>query len=190
MNCRSYNMLLEECKAAPKINNIKAHFELRQNCANNFKRRLQQRGDVTWHNNFAVVRDVYTYIIFPDKGFINITGIKSVCGTSEVISKFCKTFDLSEKDVFTELTIDNISSSGTFGRTINLDKLLQLINSAEKKEFTVHFDRNFYPGAFCKKIGFGTVTVFSSGKYVIVGPKCSETVTHLARLMYATICKL
>ena len=98
--------------------------------------------------------------------------------------------NLQNKHVESKLVIDNISASGDFHQTVNLVKLQQMINAGEYPNITTHFDRNFFPGAFCKIVGLGTVTVFQSGKFVIVGSKCQEHVDQVTKLMSAIINEL
>jgi TATA-box binding protein (TBP) (component of TFIID and TFIIIB) len=101
---------------------------------------------------------------------------------------------LARHDVKSEsVVVDNISASGDFRQRVNLTHLQQTLNCRNLKErnyFTVHFDRNFFPGAFCKTLGFGTITVFPSGKYVVVGAKCLEHITNIHREMTAVIATL
>ena len=189
---------------SPQINNIKGHITLQGNGITQLRKELEQNNSSVWRKidpkrrkdaekNFIVVKDQHrqTYIIFPHKGFVNITGVKNYSAICEVIPKFCETFRLCSSDVSQPvLVIDNISAAGNFHKTVNLSRLQKKINTSEEKLFSVHCNRQYYPGAFCKRKGVGTITVFASGKYVIVGAKCREDVTTLAQLMHAVICKL
>ena len=168
----------------PTVNNLKTHICVEGKNIQRLITALQKIEHIV-HNNFIVCRDVYTFIIFPKRGFINITGIKSFCDLKNVIPHFCKLFKV-EVDPKTELVVDNISASGSFDQFVNLVKLQQVLNS-RKKEFTVHFDRNFFPGAFCKTSGLGTLTLFPTGKYVVVGAKCLEHVNSISQMMGAVI---
>jgi TATA-box binding protein (TBP) (component of TFIID and TFIIIB) len=135
---------------------------------------LQGKSKKTF-NNFSVVREEHTYIIFPEKGFVNITGVRRFSELVSIIPKFCAAFGLAQTDVASDVIVDNISASGDFYSRVNLSRLQQLLNRRGGEEyFTVQFDRNFFPGAFCKTRGFGTLTLFPSGKFVVVGAKCLE----------------
>ena len=172
------------------INNIKAHIQLDKIFIKDFQSNvLRRKGKV--YNNFIVIKFIYTFIIFPKKGFINITGIKNFAAYERVIPLFCDLFQAGNSNLeSSKLVIDNISASGDFHQTVNLVKLQQMINAGEYPNITTHFDRNFFPGAFCKIVGLGTVTVFQSGKFVIVGSKCQEHVDQVTKLMSAIINEL
>jgi TATA-box binding protein (TBP) (component of TFIID and TFIIIB) len=171
-------------RSIPIVNNLKTHISLKGENVYQLTQSLERK-ERKVHNNFSVVNNVYTFIIFPKSGFVNITGIKSFSDLKNVIPHFCKVFDIKLTEP-AELIIDNISAAGSFNRKVNLVRLQEVINS-EKTDFSVHYDRNFFSGAFCKAIGFGTVTVFPSGKYVVVGPKCQEHVDSIIQKMDAII---
>jgi len=122
----------------PTVNNLKTHICVEGKNIQRLITALQKIEHIV-HNNFIVCRDVYTFIIFPKRGFINITGIKSFCDLKNVIPHFCKMFKV-DADHRTELVVDNICAAGSFNQFINLVKLQHVLNS-RKKEFTVHFDR-------------------------------------------------
>jgi TATA-box binding protein (TBP) (component of TFIID and TFIIIB) len=171
-----------------RVNNVKAHLVLK----NEGKLKLQEilnKKEVKTYGNYKVLRDVHTYIIFPSNGFVNITGIKSLQDLPfRVIELFCSTFSVSKEEIG-ELVVDNITAVGNFNRRVNLEKLQQVANvkSAHRSYFTVHFDRHIFPGAFCKTFGFGTLSVYASGKYVVVGAKCQDLVQKLVEKVFALI---
>jgi TATA-box binding protein (TBP) (component of TFIID and TFIIIB) len=170
------------------INNLKVHIQLTTAGLQHLRTALEFK-EVKTHNNFLVVREgVSTYIIFPNKGFINITGIRGFSILSSVIPTFCQIFGLERDEISSDVVIDNISAAGNFWQRVNLVHLKSRLNKrGENNFFSVHFNRNRFPGAFCKTAGFGTLTVFPSGKYVVVGAKCQEHVEKLVRRMFAVI---
>ena len=176
---------------APKINNLKAHIVLTESgiyCLEEALRRVEKK----CYNNYVVVKDKLTYIIFPKKGFVNITGIKTFSKLPQVVPEFCAFFDINASDV-SNIIVDNVSASGNFLRRVNLANLQKKINGEgfkNRKFFSCHFDRNFFPGSFCKTQGFGTLTLFSSGKYVVVGSKCLEQVDRIFQEMSVVISTL
>lgn len=168
-----------------KVNNVKVHLVLKEEGKAKLRNILETK-EVKTYGNYKVLRDTFTYIIFPSNGFVNITGIKSLQDIPfNVTNQFCTSFSLVREDIG-ELTIDNITAVGNFNRRINLEKLHHLANS-RKKYFTVHFDRQIFPGAFCKTFGFGTLSVYASGKYVVVGAKCQERIQKLVEEVFALI---
>jgi TATA-box binding protein (TBP) (component of TFIID and TFIIIB) len=183
-----------EVRTRPVVYNLKVHILLTKEGAEHLKNALKTV-EAKFHNNFAVVRAEHTYIIFPEKGFVNITGIKGFSQLDNVITQFCQVFNLVKEEVASEIIVDNVSAAGDFARRVNLVLLQQTFNKQRREGektrfFSAHFDRNFFPGAACKTRGFGTLTVFTSGKYVIVGAKCMEHVERLFQEMSAAISKL
>lgn len=183
---------------SPVVNNLKVHFLLDHSCIHHVTEVLRSREDTVCYNNYFVVKNRFSFIIFPKSGFVNITGIKSFSHLPEVIPHFCKLFPhVGEKNIASEIVIDNISAAGNFGQRVDLVCLQHTVNRSkerggarEKTCFTVHFDRNFFPGAFCRTRGFGTLTVFPSGKYVVVGAKCLEHVDKVVQQMLVIISTL
>lgn len=175
--------------ASPRINNLKVHVVLTEGGVEQLKIALLEK-QKTSYNNFDVVRGGHTYIVFPKKGFVNITGIKSFSELTSVIPQLCQTFGLKTSEITPKVVIDNISAAGNFGQRVSLVRLQQIVNKGgveKRKFFSTHFDRNFFPGAFCKTRGLGTITLFPSGKYVVVGAKCLEHVEQIFQEMSALI---
>jgi TATA-box binding protein (TBP) (component of TFIID and TFIIIB) len=185
----------------PKINNLKGHIRVSEDCIDGIRNALKL-SEKKWKknkefHNFLVVKDKYSYIIFPKSKegycYINITGIKSFEDVENVIPELCETFHLNRIQVAGEVVIDNVSANGDFGRKLNLPQIQEAINGESKKDgntFSACFDRNYFPGAFCKTLTIGTILIFPSGKYVIVGSKCVAEVQEIYRMMFAIIRKL
>jgi TATA-box binding protein (TBP) (component of TFIID and TFIIIB) len=173
----------------PKINNIKAHTAVNKVHIEDLKTALLFK-EKEVHNNFVVVRDNYTYIIFPERGFINVTKIKRLDEIKDLKKEIAKCFSLELSMLDEDVVIDNITAAGDFGKRINLYALQNFINKNTSSDFTVIFNRDFFPGAFCKTYKYGTVMVFVSGKYSIVGAKCLMHVNKLFQKIYAHICEL
>ncbi len=176
-------------RTGPVINNLKVHIVLTEEGTKSLGISLLRKEKKSI-NNFHVVRDgTFTYIIFP-KGFVNITGIRCVNSLERVIPQFCLSFELKKSDIASEVIIDNISASGNFGRRVDLEALQRTVNCGKRgtKTFSIHVDRNFFPGAFCKTRrtdvkGIGTITLFSSGFFVIVGSSCVQHVETVYQQM-------
>jgi len=170
---------------SPKINNLKVHIVLTESGTRKLKLGLFAEGREQKYSNFAVVRSKHTYIVFTS-GFVNITGIRSFTERPTVIPLFCQEFGVTTDDIASDIVIDNISAAGNFQRRVDLKRLQRIVNKRKTQHstfFSVHFDRNFFPGAFCKTRGLGTLTLFPSGKYVVVGSKCLEHVEKIFQQM-------
>lgn len=174
--------------STPKINNLKVHILLDNSGVTCLRKSLFTTVKKSY-NNFSVVKDTFTYIIFPQRGFVNITGIKGFLDIVRVIPHFCLFFGLDECNILSDIVVDNISASGNFWQRVNLVQLHQAINKKKVKSCFVSctFDRNRFPGAFCRTRGFGTLTLFPSGKYVVVGAKCQEHVDNIFQQMSVVI---
>ena len=177
----------------PQINNLKVHVLLTTSGIHRLKKSLLTVIAKSY-NNFSVVKDEFTYILFPKRGFVNITGIRGFVDVNRVIPHLCLFFSLNRSDILSDIVIDNISASGNFWQRVNLVNLHKTINkrsSVKRVGFqSCTFDRNRFPGAFCRTYGFGTLTLFPSGKYVVVGAKCQEHVDHIFQQMSAVIAML
>jgi TATA-box binding protein (TBP) (component of TFIID and TFIIIB) len=165
---------------APIVNNIKASIRLKDEDIVQLGKILKIK-DVTVHKNMLTLRDSYTYVIFPESGFVNICGIKSFDDVPNVIDKMCKDFSLDKTKLRCEITIDNVCASGDFKREIELCCLQEKIYC--NKGFTVYKNQNYSPSAICKSTSFGTILVFSSGKYIIVGAKTLQDVERIFKDM-------
>jgi len=171
--------------AGPRINNLKVHLVLTESGNEKLKTLLPFKCNSKQYSNFGVVKDRHTYIIFSN-GFVNITGVKDFTELTEVIPRFCQLFELTRSEIASDVIVDNISAAGNFQRRVDLTQLQRIVNQRKTQHstfFSVHFDRNFFPGAFCKTRGLGTLTLFPSGKYVVVGSKCLEHVEKIFQQM-------
>lgn len=187
----------------PKVNNIKTHLCLTEEGRKRLLTNLKRLNiPVKRVYNFSVCRDLdprrkgHVYIILEREGFLNITGIRDFASLEDVIPQLCLFFSLHPSDVATpQPLIDNISAAGIFNRRVDLNRLRETIKAKDPEAsppyFTITLNRNKFPGASCKAInGFGTITVFSTGKYVIVGPKCLASMDQVFLRMHALITTL
>lgn len=130
------------------------------------------------HPSFFVYRvHVFVYIIYYS-GHINITGIacKKEIHTAIHIAK-----SIYGVVKLRQCKVDNITSCGDIG--VTLHRFFSLIqNEAESlSNFPiVRFCQESFPGAQFKQPGMGTVMLFRSGKFNIVGCKSFSTIVKLA----------
>ena len=142
---------------------------------------------------FGEVRKVVCVIFF--SGFINITGIaptedgeeSEIAVLSDVLFLLSVILPVREPKKLGDLSWsrDNYTASGhlnlcpkPFSRlSAFLERLLE-----RKKLFEVEsisYDSQRFPGAFIKRVGGGTVIVFNSAKFVIVGAKTREEIWRI-----------
>jgi TATA-box binding protein (TBP) (component of TFIID and TFIIIB) len=170
----------------PKITNIKLHITIK-------KRGLQKLGEslktqkFKKFGNYLTIGEKHTYIIFPKPRYINITGVKTLEEIPIVIPELCRVFKLDSNDVCKNtLVVDNICATGDFNKKINLQKIQEQVN---EDEFSVNFNRDYFPGAFFKHYKNGTIVLFASGKYNILGARCPADLDIIFQAMNAIIVK-
>ena len=163
-----------------KINNIKIHFTLNSIA----KRKLfghllkdVKKGKIKlkFYNNFLVLKSNYTYIIFKN-GTVNLTGLKGTSELENVFTRFSQDFQIQENLLPKEFIIDNITAHGTFNQQINLRKIqLFLEKDSNNTEIETKLNLSYFPALICKDYNKkGTILIFGSGNFTIVGVKREE----------------
>jgi len=163
--------------------------------------------------NYTSLKNNLFYSIWETVGKVNITGIKSIEEIPLALNEFSLIFKINLNEIC-NIIIDNIFACGSFNRKVDLRALKFLINSIPKtSEENYNFLCDFIPEKFgaaycrsqklcifsgggkkksvvCQRIKRGTVVVFGSGKYNILGAKCQRDVANLFHEMNALILKL
>ena len=127
------------------------------------------------HSNFEVIKDVFTFTIFPRINglfHINVTKVECVCCIKQV---FCHLKKIFPEVVILSWKIDNLTVTFQFPHKINLSKFY----STHYQNFNVMYNDEKFPGLFLK-FEKGTLILFSSGKSVLVG--CSNEKDIIANL--------
>jgi TATA-box binding protein (TBP) (component of TFIID and TFIIIB) len=141
--------------------------------------------------NYIVFKNTLVYTIFTDLNHtyfkINITGIPTVAKIEESVKTFCQHFNVSEKDIISSIFQDSIFACGRYGTTINLRMLQRLINSNKKCNFRVKFNCETAAAAYCRHKHYGTIALFRTGKYLILGSKCENQIKQILEEMNAII---
>jgi TATA-box binding protein (TBP) (component of TFIID and TFIIIB) len=192
---------------SPSIKNVKIRLSILKQAIPKLKNRIHNlEQDYLIKPTYLIIRRIGNYValknflfysIWENSGKINITGITSVDRISEAISEFASLFHIEENEIC-NITVDNIFASGTFGEIIHLRKLKHKINSLQTKTELYNFVCDFipekFPAAYCRchtrAIGEkskGTVAVFGSGKYNILGAKCQEDLISIFHELHAVI---
>ena len=178
----------------PEIKNIKIHFEVCPSQLSQFRARVSEMehcGHLTRHSNFLTLSKnsseytkQFTFIVFPSRGYANATGLRDYTQLSACVDDFCAAFHLSRRHLKPGIAIDNITASGCLSHELDLRKLMrELANSPH----SVFYNINHYPGLKFKVKNLGTAILFSSGKYTIVGLKCSTNAGAILELLAAAI---
>lgn len=127
--------------------------------------------------NVCVLQNKFTYIIFKKSKtkltHINITKIRSFCEIDVSINYFFELFKIPFS-YFHSMSIDNITVTGKVDRKVNLLDFIQ-----KNSDLSISHNPEKFPGLFIKFIGKGTLILFSSGSYVIIGAKSKEFITSI-----------
>ena len=190
----SNETVLNSRSSEPLLKNIKIHFEIRTKFLRQFKVRvgeLLKCQQVTKHGNFVTLSknnvrhaSPFSYIIFQSRGYINATGIKSYTLINECVSNFCGVFHLALAHLKPGISIDNITASGQFDLDVDLRSIVLLL---QRGPHLAIYNANNYPGLKFKVQKLGTVILFSSGRYTIVGLKCIQDAIAILKPLNAAI---
>ena len=128
----------------------------------------------------------YIYNFF-DSGYVNATKIANLKHCDSAVNLLHELLNVTKPAHKLRFTVDNLTGSGTFNRTINLSQL-KAVNV--ESNLIIKYNKNIFPGAVCKIRGLCTLIVFASGKYTCVGAKCIKSMEAGHALMNAIICGL
>jgi TATA-box binding protein (TBP) (component of TFIID and TFIIIB) len=152
------------------------HFAIHKPFLSTFQERLESyshKQQVKKYSNYIVLSKSnncpFTYIIFPINGYINVTGLKNYTNIIESVKFICDNFHLSRHHCG-NITIDNLTISGFIGFEISLSEIFYHFC----EYYYTRYNINIYPGLQIRFPKLGTIIIFSSGKYTIVGAKCLD----------------
>lgn len=164
-----------------KITNIKISVKCKNICLNTVKEFLcVSQIPFSKYNNYIVVKHKYTYIIFKknlktseDIYHVNITKLNSLDCLSEAINniKF-----LCLGAIICSYTIDNISVSKNFNKSINIKDLITTL----PLDIRATYNSETFPGVFLKYPNkIGTAILFHTGKCVLLGCKTVNNIDSI-----------
>jgi TATA-box binding protein (TBP) (component of TFIID and TFIIIB) len=202
------DLAMLEYATAPIVRNVKIRFVICPTAIKHLKETLQYLEEesqcyppyVTYRKtgNYVSLKNYLSYTIWPEVGKVNITGIKSLEEIDPAITDFCFLFKIKRIEINNVIT-DNIFACGSFNRRIDLRALKLLVNSLPKTpedrfRFFCEYIPEKFGAAYCRsrkeKLRRGTVIVFGSGKYNILGAKCRVDIANLFQEMNAITLKL
>jgi len=164
--------------SVPIICNIKVHFHVRSR-KKLIKKLKKITEGITWYHNYVMLRNRFIYTIFWNSGFINATGIKCKSHIKKAVKHFMHLFHFSRKKK-RKIIIDNITASGNYNCNINLRQFTSM--SFDKHVMSIKWNRCFFPACFLRVYKHGTLTLFSTGKYNIIGSRTEESVNVIYKL--------
>lgn len=163
----------------PEVKNVKCHFRIPSFDLPVidllFRRRAYKDGGilrpVKITNNFAVLRNRYVYTIFTS-GFVNVTKINCECKVQLAVTHLEELLQICTGLEDNPAVIDNIQASGNFFRYVNLLKFKRYVKQIT--DIRVSYNPEHFPGLNLKFGNRGTILIFTSGKYSIVGAKSMD----------------
>lgn len=163
------------------IKNLKGHFKLKEIVKKktffNILSENEKISQLFTKVNFSIFRDSHhrkiAFTIFHNSPHVNITGISTWKELGAALSRFNK--QLQQDIKIENVIIDNITAVGSIWKkeqkSINLIQIEEKVLTLNLPNTTVSLRPEFFPGAVIRVVGSGTVILFSSGKYIIVGVK-------------------
>lgn len=166
----------------PALQNVVAHFKVRENsglknlqeCRENLEKFIDRKKG----RNFYLVSILrYSFTVFPHKGHVNITGLPRYYNIKPAVIFFCELFNLRAKIILKTVTVSNRTYCGLISclNDDNQEPLAELLHLyASDKQVPIvpkklEFRAAVFPSIVLKVEDKGTVTIFNSGSYVIVG---------------------
>lgn len=170
----------------PRVSNVKGHFRLPRVVLKAFKKKLSYKRTKQF-GNFVSLKERYTYIIFPQSGFINVTGIKTLEEVPQVVQHFFQDFELDSDCVkLITFDIDSMTATADAGIRIDLVKLQKYVSAHRDSGFTITYNRNRFSGASCRS-KLGTAVVFASGRYNLLGCKARWQIRRVSKQLSVII---
>jgi Transcription factor TFIID (or TATA-binding protein, TBP) len=131
------------------------------------------------HHNFAVIKRSNYVFSVNFSGYINITKLRNRSQFDDAIKVVCKHLHL-QSSLYTP-RIDNITASGTFGRTIPLHVVGRYFAEGTTFPAKFKYNPNYFSGASIKFHDGGTIILFSTGSYTLVGCKTEDRIQIVYR---------
>lgn len=167
--------------------NIKASLKTRSNFEKLKKFAIQQSSQFTHRpatNSFFLFKlklNHHTAVVtIYYKGHVNVTGVKSEQELDRVIEVVKRVPGIEE---ILSCSIDNLTSTSVlecgsfFSKAIGFSQVIREIEKDSCVE-TVKYSSQKFPGAFVRFKKNGTVTIFPSGKFNILGCRTEAEVEH------------
>ena len=158
------------------INNVKISCKIQLTQANNLSFNTDN-SLVKFYNNFCVIRNKFTFIIFTKKKkgdttyHVNITKIPNLICVDEALAKLSSI--INEEHTVQQKRIENLTCLHQINKTINLKHLYKILNINSQNVLNFRYRPEKFPGMFLSFKNC-TVLLFSNGKLVIIGASNEE----------------
>jgi TATA-box binding protein (TBP) (component of TFIID and TFIIIB) len=117
-----------------------------------------------------------------------VTGVKTFEDLNLARKAFAACLKLKE-NVLSEIIIDNLTHSGDFSERVNVDLTINKLRNESNIE-RVRYNSEIFPGAFVRVKSGGTLILFSTGRYTIIGTKCHQQAQNIRNQVCANIVPL
>jgi len=166
----------------PKTYNVKCRFRIQEKLS--IPEELEPF--VTTHSNFVVLRLLHFVITsFYKAKSVNVTGVRNFDDLEkarQAFNDFIKPKIKVEKE---DVIVDCSTSSGRTNQKVHID-LPKIQADIDGEKIGVSYNPHYFPGAVIRRKKKGTVILFRTGSYIILGSKSAEEVHDSFR----SICKL
>ena len=138
------------------------------------------------YSNFCVLKlDTFSVTVFPNRGFLNISGIKGFDQIPEAVKTCNKYFCLNIHP--TSVVVDNSTAYGSLNYNLNLFELAKLHNCAQDT-FRIKIRQENFPAAVVQPVSshnspMKTSLLFTNGKFTILGCKNHSEISHNLKLI-------
>lgn len=181
----------------PTVRNVKIHFYVRNVPLLKHAFSLLEENIATTESNtirirrcgnFYVLRKKFVYTIFLNSGYINATKIPNYTVIDDCKEEITNLLNLIPEDI-SEITIDNTTYVGNLNRRINP---LAIQREARKRLIRVSYNPNWFSAVYLR-FPKGTINLFHTGKYMIVGAKehthISDLTEKLEKVVDDALCE-
>ena len=158
------------------INNVKMSCKIQLTQANNLSFNTDN-SLIKFYNNFCVIKNKFTFIIFTKKKkgdttyHVNITKIPNLICVNEALAKLSSI--INEEHTIQQKRIENLTCLHQIDKTINLKQLYKILNINNQNVLNFRYRPEKFPGMFLSFKNC-TVLLFSNGKIVIIGASNEE----------------
>lgn len=176
----------------PQIKNLVFHFRVSEKSRTKLKE-FENDKRVNKKRNFFVFKirkpGIHlSYTVFPQKGSVIATGVKSVRDINSTLQNFADIIKIELKSLHnTKIVNSTYTGSVVCSENISTYHLLRHSNSEKYTEVNISFRSQFFPGVLIKWDQYqGSVNLFNNGQYVLVGVKSKTQ----ANVLYNQLCAL
>jgi TATA-box binding protein (TBP) (component of TFIID and TFIIIB) len=182
-----------------EINNYKVSFRFPKNLLSDLEDLSDriligavEETTLNWHRQLgvAVVRSCGFVYIVNFSGFVNITGVNSREGVEASIANFLqKVSPLPPGRTLPPYDVDNISASGHLGHRLSLLAVAEAAEGCSDggPQCTVSYRKNVFSAVWLRFRALGTVGLFGSGSFTIVGAQRESALPDLCQRILAIV---